>query len=55
MFGSDFPHGEGLAYPGQYADAQLKALDDGDVRAIMRGNLARFLGIARVTTRWRSR
>ena len=45
VFGSDFPHGEGLAYPGQYADAQLKELDDGDVRAIMRGNLARFLGI----------
>jgi predicted TIM-barrel fold metal-dependent hydrolase len=45
VFGSDFPHGEGLAYPGEYAEAQLKGVDDADVHAIMRGNLANFLGL----------
>jgi predicted TIM-barrel fold metal-dependent hydrolase len=45
VFGSDFPHGEGLAYPRQYADAQLKGLPDDQVHAIMRGNLARFLNL----------
>jgi predicted TIM-barrel fold metal-dependent hydrolase len=45
VFGSDFPHGEGLAYPRQYASTQLKGLTDGEVRAIMRDNLAEFLGL----------
>ena len=45
VFGSDFPHGEGLAYPGEYADAQLEGVDQADVHAIMRGNLANFLGL----------
>jgi predicted TIM-barrel fold metal-dependent hydrolase len=45
VFGSDFPHAEGLAYPGQYADAQLKGLADDQVKSIMEGNLANYLGI----------
>jgi len=45
VFGSDFPHGEGLAHPAEYAAAQLGALAPEQVRWIMRDNLARFLGI----------
>jgi predicted TIM-barrel fold metal-dependent hydrolase len=44
-FGSDFPHGEGLAFPAHYAHTQLSGLADGDVKRIMRDNLAGFLGI----------
>jgi len=43
VFGSDFPHGEGLAYPRQYVAAQLQGMDERTVAAIMRDNLARFL------------
>jgi predicted TIM-barrel fold metal-dependent hydrolase len=46
VFGSDFPHGEGLAFPREYAGAQLRGLPDDQVRAIMRDNLARYLGLA---------
>jgi predicted TIM-barrel fold metal-dependent hydrolase len=46
VFGSDFPHGEGLAWPREYAHAQLKGFDDREVRTIMRDNLAAFLDIA---------
>jgi len=42
VFGSDFPHSEGLPDPVQYA-SQLKGLDDDTVRKIMRDNLANFL------------
>jgi predicted TIM-barrel fold metal-dependent hydrolase len=42
VFGSDFPHSEGLPDPVQYA-SQLKGLDDATVRKIMRDNLANFL------------
>ena len=42
VFGSDFPHAEGLPDPMQYA-SQLKGLDDETVRKIMRDNLANFL------------
>jgi predicted TIM-barrel fold metal-dependent hydrolase len=45
VFGSDFPHGEGLPEPTLYL-SQLKNLDDTQVRAIMRDNLARYLDIA---------
>ncbi len=45
VFGSDFPHSEGIPDPMQYV-LTLKGLDDGDVRKIMRDNLARFLGVA---------
>ena len=43
VFGSDFPHGEGLAYPAAYADAQLSNFSPADVRAIMHDNLEQFL------------
>jgi predicted TIM-barrel fold metal-dependent hydrolase len=43
VFGSDFPHGEGMAFPSQYVAAQLGGLPDEQVRAIMCDNLARFL------------
>jgi predicted TIM-barrel fold metal-dependent hydrolase len=45
VFGSDFPHGEGLAWPSQYAGSQLKAFDDKDQKRIMRDNLADYLRI----------
>jgi len=44
VFGSDFPHSEGLPDPIQYA-SQLKGLDDVTVKKIMRDNLAGFLGL----------
>jgi predicted TIM-barrel fold metal-dependent hydrolase len=43
VFGSDFPHGNGLPDPAMYLP-QLKGCTDDQVRAIMRGNLGRFLG-----------
>jgi predicted TIM-barrel fold metal-dependent hydrolase len=45
VFGSDFPHGEGLAYPSEYVDAQLKGFTEDEQRRIMRDNLADFLRI----------
>ncbi len=44
MFGSDFPHSEGIPDPMQYV-TQLKGLDDATVRKVMRDNLAGFLGM----------
>jgi predicted TIM-barrel fold metal-dependent hydrolase len=44
IFGSDFPHSEGIPDPMQYV-TQLKDLDDVTVRKIMRGNLERFLKV----------
>jgi predicted TIM-barrel fold metal-dependent hydrolase len=43
VFGSDFPHGEGLAYPDQYVGAQLNEFNADDQRKIMRDNLENFL------------
>jgi predicted TIM-barrel fold metal-dependent hydrolase len=43
VFGSDFPHGEGLAFPAAYADAQLASFSPDQVRRIMRDNLENFL------------
>jgi predicted TIM-barrel fold metal-dependent hydrolase len=43
VFGSDFPHGEGLARPGEYAAAQLGSFSDDEVKRIMRDNLEDFL------------
>jgi hypothetical protein len=43
VFGSDFPHGEGLAYPNQYVGAQLSNFTDENQRRIMRDNLENFL------------
>ncbi len=44
VFGTDFPHGEGLPDPSAYL-GQLTGLSEDDSRSVMRGNLARFLGI----------
>ena len=44
VFGSDYPHPEGLAQPSQFAEG-LRGLDDTDVRAIMRDNAAALLGL----------
>ena len=46
VFGSDFPHGEGLAYPERWAESQLAGFTDADVKRVMRDNLADFLGVA---------
>ena len=43
VFGSDFPHGEGLAYPDRYVDAQLANFSEADQHKIMRDNLENFL------------
>jgi len=43
VFGSDFPHGEGLPEPALYV-SQVDKLSADDQRAILRGNLARYLG-----------
>ncbi len=45
VFGSDFTHGEGLAYPEKYAEQQLSGMPDDVVKTIMRDNLANFLGL----------
>jgi predicted TIM-barrel fold metal-dependent hydrolase len=45
VFGSDFPHAEGLAFPSEYVAAQLGGLPQAQVLAIMRDNLASFLGL----------
>jgi predicted TIM-barrel fold metal-dependent hydrolase len=42
MFGSDFPHSEGIPDPMQYV-TQLKNLDDATIRKIMRDNLYDFI------------
>ena len=42
VFGSDFPHGEGLAFPDQYVGAQLTSFSEDDQRRIMRDNLEKF-------------
>jgi predicted TIM-barrel fold metal-dependent hydrolase len=43
VFGSDFPHGEGLAFPHQYVSAQLANFSEEEQRRIMRDNLDTFL------------
>lgn len=45
LFGSDFPHVEGLADPLSYL-GELDGLPDEDVRKIMGGNLMELLGLA---------
>jgi predicted TIM-barrel fold metal-dependent hydrolase len=44
LFGSDYPHPEGLADPASYVD-ELKGLPDETVRKIMGGNLARLMNV----------
>lgn len=50
LFGSDYPHPEGLADPVSYAD-ELKGLDEESVRKIMGGNLAGLMNVAEVAVR----
>ena len=44
LFGSDYPHPEGLAQPTHFADI-LDHLGQEDYAKIMGGNLARLLGV----------
>jgi len=50
LFGSDYPHPEGLADPASYVD-ELAGLDEESVRNIMGGNLARLMNVADVAVR----
>ena len=43
VFGSDFPHGEGLPEPGLYV-SQVDKLSADDQRAILRGTSLAILG-----------
>jgi predicted TIM-barrel fold metal-dependent hydrolase len=45
VFGSDFPHPEGIADPLSFVD-ELEGLPDDAVRKVMGGNMARLVGIA---------
>jgi predicted TIM-barrel fold metal-dependent hydrolase len=45
LFGSDYPHPEGLAEPCSYVDHLPAGLSDEDVRNIMGGNLARIMRV----------
>jgi predicted TIM-barrel fold metal-dependent hydrolase len=44
LFGSDWPHGEGLAEPTTFVK-ELEGFDAGEVRRIMRDNALEFLGV----------
>jgi predicted TIM-barrel fold metal-dependent hydrolase len=50
LFGSDYPHPEGLADPVSYAD-ELEGLDEESIRKIMGGNLSTLLNVAQVAVR----
>jgi predicted TIM-barrel fold metal-dependent hydrolase len=45
LFGSDYPHPEGVANPIEWV-SKLEELNDSEVRMIMRDNAQRLLGIA---------
>jgi predicted TIM-barrel fold metal-dependent hydrolase len=45
LFGSDYPHPEGLAEPCSYVDHLPEGLSDEDVRNVMGGNLARIMRV----------
>jgi predicted TIM-barrel fold metal-dependent hydrolase len=45
LFGSDYPHPEGLAEPRSYVDHLPAGLSDDDVRKIMGGNLAEIMKV----------
>jgi predicted TIM-barrel fold metal-dependent hydrolase len=45
LFGSDFPHPEGLADPCSYVDHLPDGMSDDAVAAVMGGNLGRLMGV----------
>jgi predicted TIM-barrel fold metal-dependent hydrolase len=45
LFGSDYPHPEGLAEPCSYLDHLPSGLAEEDVQMIMGGNLSRIMGV----------
>jgi predicted TIM-barrel fold metal-dependent hydrolase len=45
LFGSDYPHPEGLAEPCSYLDHLPAGLAEDDVAGIMGGNLARIMRV----------
>ena len=47
LFGSDFPHPEGLAEPRSFAD-QLEPLGPDAIRTVMRENALRFMGVSTI-------
>jgi predicted TIM-barrel fold metal-dependent hydrolase len=49
LFGSDYPHPEGLAEPCSYVDRLPPDLQREDVEKIMGGNLARLVGVEQTT------
>jgi len=54
LFGSDYPHPEGLADPCHYPDYLPPTLTDAEVRNIMGGNLARAMNLDDVATKERA-
>lgn len=46
LFGSDWPHPEGLDEPLDFADKLIGHASDSDTRKIMRGNIAELIGLA---------
>ncbi|MBL7500288.1 amidohydrolase [Frankia sp. CNm7] len=50
LFGSDYPHPEGLAHPPSYVD-ELEGVPDRVIRKIMGGNLARLMGTPETVVR----
>ncbi len=50
LFGSDFPHPEGLADPVSYVD-ELEGLPEETIRKIMGGNLAQLMNVADAVVR----
>ena len=45
LFGSDYPHPEGLAEPCSYIDHLPAGMADDDVAAVMGGNLGRLMRV----------
>jgi predicted TIM-barrel fold metal-dependent hydrolase len=45
LFGSDYPHPEGLAEPCSYLDRVPKSFTQDDVQKVMGGNLARIMRV----------
>jgi len=45
LYGSDYPHPEGLAEPAKFADELSERLDEGLVRKIMGDNMARLMNL----------